>query len=74
MKKSILISSALACAFTVSMVLQVNAHDYLISFAGAGAATVIDSVEVENLSEGATIAITGEDIFPLSSTVGDFPA
>jgi uncharacterized protein (TIGR02145 family) len=70
MKKIISICSALLFAFTISMVQQVNAQDYLITFAGTGAATLVDSVEVENLTTGKIITLNGDDILRLTSVVG----
>jgi uncharacterized protein (TIGR02145 family) len=54
----------------LSISLNSSAQDYQITFAGAGAATLIDSVEVENLSTGKTITLNGGDILRLTSVVG----
>jgi uncharacterized protein (TIGR02145 family) len=68
MKKSISICSALVIASAIFMAQQVNAQDYLISFAGTGAATTVSMVEVENLSTGTHITLTGSDILNLTSS------
>jgi hypothetical protein len=54
----------------LSILLNSSAQDYLVTFAGTGAATLVDSVEVENLSTGATITLNGGDILHLTSVVG----
>jgi uncharacterized protein (TIGR02145 family) len=54
----------------LSISLNSSAQDYQITFAGTGAATLVDSVEVENLSTGKTITLSGGDILHLTSVVG----
>ena len=56
--------------FFALVILKVQAQDYLISFAGAGAPTTVDSVRVNNLSSGATLTLNGGDILHLSASVG----
>ena len=51
-------------------VLNVNAQSYLITFAGTGASTTVNSVEVENLTAGTSLTLNGDDILSLTSTVG----
>ncbi len=47
-----------------------QAQSYLITFAGTGASTTVDSVKVENLSQCTSLALTGTDTLLLSSTTG----
>ena len=51
-------------------VLQANAQNYLISFAGTGATTTITTVKVENLTSGTSLALNGSDILRLTGSVG----
>jgi uncharacterized protein (TIGR02145 family) len=46
------------------------AQDFQITFAGTGAATTVDSVKVENLSQCTSLVLAGTDTLNLSSTVG----
>ena len=57
---------------TLSMLITttVTAQNYMIDFTGTGAATTVDSVKVENLSQCTSIQMSGADILNLSSTVG----
>jgi uncharacterized protein (TIGR02145 family) len=50
--------------------LKANAQDYLISFAGADASTILNTVKVENLMKGTTLTINGNDILRLTTTAG----
>jgi uncharacterized protein (TIGR02145 family) len=52
--------------------LQVNAQDYLISFTGTGASNIVNTVKVDNLTEGTTLTLNGNDILRLTGTVGIF--
>jgi uncharacterized protein (TIGR02145 family) len=47
-----------------------RAQNYLISFAGTGAATTVDSVKVENLSQCTSLTLGGQDTLLLTSSVG----
>jgi hypothetical protein len=40
-------------------IVKVNSQDYLISFAGTGASTTIDSIKVENITQDTSITIPG---------------
>jgi len=62
--KRILLLVSIFCAFKVS------AQDYLISFAGTGASTTINSVKVENLTKGTFLTLNGSDILRLNFTTG----
>ena len=59
--------STLTVLFFVTV--NIFAQDYNISFAGTGAANIIDSVRVEYLSRGISFTILGSDILHLG-TVG----
>ncbi len=54
----------------VTTITKVQAQDYLINFAGSGASTAVDSVLVQNLTEGTSLTLNGSDILHLTGTVG----
>lgn len=45
-----------------------NAQEYLISFAGSGASTTVDSVIVENLTQGTSLGMNGNNVLHLVYT------
>jgi uncharacterized protein (TIGR02145 family) len=47
-----------------------QAQDYLLSFAGSGATTEIDTIKVDNLTSGTTVTLNGGDILHLTSAAG----
>lgn len=49
----------------------VQAQDYQISFSGSGASTTVDSVRVENITQGTRKTLSGNDILHLVSIVTD---
>lgn len=51
-------------------VIDANAQNYLISFAGTGSASPINTVKVENLATGESISLNGDDKLRLSGPVG----
>ena len=53
--------------------IKVNAQNYLISFAGTGASTTVNSVKVENLSKGTSLTLNGSDILRLTIATGVKP-
>ena len=54
--------------------LTANAQDYFITFAGEGASSAVASVNVENLTSGTSLVISGSDILHLTSiTTGVSP-
>ena len=53
---------------TVSTI-SIKAQDIQISFAGTGASSTVDSVKVENLTQGTSAKIKGTDIFYLSGSI-----
>jgi uncharacterized protein (TIGR02145 family) len=55
------------CIFCVS---KANAQNYLISFAGSGASTIVTNVKVENLTKSTSITINGDDILHLTVPTG----
>jgi uncharacterized protein (TIGR02145 family) len=56
--------------FLALAMLKIQAQDYLISFAGKGASTEIDTIKVDNLTSGATATLNGGDILHLIPAVG----
>ncbi len=56
--------------FLLLALLKVQAQDYLISFTGAGAATTIGTVKVNNLTSGDTITLNGGDVLHLIPALG----
>ena len=50
--------------------LTADAQNYLISFAGIGASTTVNSVKVENLMAGTTLTLNGNDVLYLTGTTG----
>lgn len=55
--------------FTIA---KTHAQDYQISFAGTGASTTVDSVKVENLTQGTSLSLPGSDTLLLTATVGTY--
>jgi len=51
-------------------IVKVQAQNYLISFAGTGDTTVVNTVKIENLTSGATVTLNGSDILHLVPTLG----
>ena len=49
---------------------NMHAQNYQISFAGTGAATSVDSVKVENITQCKEATLKGSDILQLNFTVG----
>lgn len=50
---------------------NIEAQDFQISFAGTGSSTTVDSVFVENLTQGTELSVAGNDIVNLVVTVGE---
>jgi uncharacterized protein (TIGR02145 family) len=50
--------------------LNIQAQNYLINFAGAGASNVVGTVKVDNLTSGASITINGYDVLHLTENTG----
>jgi hypothetical protein len=48
---------------------KLQAQDYLISFEGTGAAAAVDSVQVENLTQGISLTAYGGDQLHLLGTL-----
>ncbi len=49
---------------------NLKAQDYLISYAGAGASTTVDSVLIENLMQGTTLKMKGSEAVRLTVVTG----
>jgi uncharacterized protein (TIGR02145 family) len=56
--------------FFVLAIVKTQSQDYLINFAGAGAATQVGTVKVDNLTSGATVTLNGGDILHLTANLG----
>ena len=54
----------------VLMILNLQAQDYLITFAGNGSSTTVDSVKIENLMQGTKLKMKGSDILRLTVVTG----
>jgi uncharacterized protein (TIGR02145 family) len=50
--------------------LSLQAQDYLINFAGYGGSTTVDSVKVENLTQGTKLKMKGSDVLRLTVVTG----
>jgi uncharacterized protein (TIGR02145 family) len=50
--------------------IKANSQTYLISFAGMGAADIVGSVKVENLTSGTTLTMNGSEILRLGFVTG----
>jgi uncharacterized protein (TIGR02145 family) len=48
---------------------KIQAQDYLISFAGSGETTTVETVEVENLTQETSLTLSGTDVLHLLATV-----
>jgi uncharacterized protein (TIGR02145 family) len=49
--------------------INLHAQDYQISFTGTGASATVDSVKVENLTQGKSITIGGSEVLHLVKTI-----
>ncbi|MCJ7446832.1 MAG: T9SS type A sorting domain-containing protein [Bacteroidales bacterium] len=65
--KIVLVLLAIFCA------LKANAQNYLISFAGTGASSTVNTVIVKNLITGTSLTLNGNDILHLTGTTGINP-
>jgi len=54
----------------VFAVVKLQAQDYQIGFAGAGATTTVETVQVQNLTQGNSLDLNGSDVLHLMGTVG----
>jgi uncharacterized protein (TIGR02145 family) len=59
--------------FLSIFVFQIHAQDYQIGFAGTGASTSINTVKVENLTQGTSLTLNGTDVLHLLKTLGVNP-
>jgi len=50
-------------------ILSVNAQDYLINFSGTGSSTTVETVTVENLTQGKSITLSGSKTIHLMGSV-----
>ena len=75
-KKSILYYlKFITCTLLILPVIELvnlQAQDYQISFAGSGGSTTVDSVIIENLTQGTILKMKGSDVLYLKGTVSVF--
>ena len=57
---------------TIFTVIGLYSQSYEIDFAGTGANTVVDSVKVENLKQGISLTLNGNDVLKLNIVTGIF--
>ena len=75
MKSQLYYLKFLTCTLLILPVIEpVNLHaqDYQISFAGSGGSTTVDSVIIENLTQGTILKMKGSDVLHLKGTVSVF--
>ena len=61
--------SVIAFLVLTGAFINVHAQNYMITFAGTGASSTIDSVKVENLSQCSSLTFAGTDILNLTSII-----
>ena len=59
--------------FILLAMLQSMAQDYQISFVGTGGSTLVDSVQVKNLTQNTGLSLNGTDVLHLMGVVGIDP-
>ena len=59
------------CSFLILSFFKLQSQDYLIEFAGTGTGTAVDSVQVENISQGTSLTLSGDDVLYLRSIVSN---
>jgi hypothetical protein len=69
-KDSIFQSVVVGVLLILFPLLQTNAQNYQISFAGKGASATVTSVKVENLTQCSSLVLNEGDILNLTGTVG----
>ncbi|HBE42552.1 MAG TPA: hypothetical protein DDW27_15390, partial [Bacteroidales bacterium] len=47
----------------------IQSQDYLINFNGTGATTTVESVKVENITQGTEVTLSGNEVLHLVSVV-----
>lgn len=55
--------------FILLSVLILHAQDYTISFSGSGASALVESVNIENLTQGKSIVLSGSEVLHLKAIV-----
>jgi len=53
-----------------SITLETRAQNYIISFAASGVVTILDSVNVENITQGTSLTLAGTDSLHLTGMTG----
>lgn len=70
-KKFVKIIPCIILTMQMSFTMNLNAQDYLISFAGSGESSTVATVKVENLTQWKSVEMNGSDILHLKSVVTD---
>ena len=56
--------------FSLLALLNLQAQDYLIGFAGTGDTTAVNTIQVDNLTTGAEVTLNGGDVLHLTASLG----
>jgi uncharacterized protein (TIGR02145 family) len=67
--KAMKFKTFMSLLFATGLFSSVNAQDYLITFTGSGASTSLNSVKVENMTQGTIRIMEGSNVLHLVSTV-----
>ena len=73
MKNNFTTFKSLICVLLILLgvsITDLRAQDYLLSYAGAGASTSVDSVMIENLMQGTTLKMKGSEVLRLTVVTG----
>ncbi|NQU84687.1 MAG: fibrobacter succinogenes major paralogous domain-containing protein, partial [Mariniphaga sp.] len=55
--------------FLILVILNIQAQDFLISFSGSGASTIVEKIKIENLTQGTFLTLPGNTILHLKGDV-----
>lgn len=55
--------------FVLSIFISLQAQDYQISFTGSGGSSTIETIQVQNLTQGTSLILSGSDVLHLRATV-----
>ena len=61
--------TSMVLIFQVMSILSLQSQDFLISFMGSGGSTTVDSVRVENMTQGTKLKMVGSDILHLKGFI-----
>ena len=65
------LATCILIVMQVISIMSLQAQDYLITFAGEGGSSTVNTVNVENLTQGKSVTINGTDILHLKAVVTD---